>query len=145
MASATDIDIKEQCMSGRRSSPSRSYIARIAAAFRSLRIIRGADVRSIHPKRGCGVRDESRWQTSRFGVRVFTACICWWMATAGLAQNSQPVAQGWRTALPEQVRIDKGEAASWKVTSRTPNEFTIESQESLVCKPGDAFAVNLNI
>jgi hypothetical protein len=83
-------------------------------------------------------------QTLQLGLQV-TTCICWLMASVGLAQQIQPVIEGWRTSLSEQVQISRIEGPAWKVTSRADDEFTIESEQSLDCKPGDAFAVNIDI
>lgn len=109
-----------------------------------LRISKRLTFHSMHHKPSGKTMDNGHWQPSRSGLRVFTVCICWLIASAGLAQNIRP-ADGWRASLPEQMQIDKVDATSWKITSHAASEFTIESQQSLACRPGDGFAVNVNI
>ncbi len=90
--------------------------------------------------------NDSQYRISRDAWRLLATCLCSCIAVAGNAQQAPlVVAQDWRTSNPEQIKIERAEPTSWRVISHTSSEFTVESQQSLPCKPGDTFAVNLSI
>lgn len=84
-------------------------------------------------------------RTSRFDFRRVATWICWCIVVAGTAGERHSIADDWRTSMPEQIKIDQTGPTSWRVTSREAGEFTLESQQSLACQPGNTFAVNLSI
>ncbi|HMC11249.1 MAG TPA: hypothetical protein VKH44_08160, partial [Pirellulaceae bacterium] len=83
----------------------------------------------------------------RFKRRAFAIGVGWWIFSAalGTAQIARSADEGWQTSFREQVRIDPDGPNAWKVSSKAANEFTIESEQTFACKPGDTFAVNIHI
>jgi hypothetical protein len=77
-----------------------------------------------------------------FSIAAFV--IAAFSATA-FAQLDQPTTSGWQTPRPADVEIQDTGPMSWKVTARKSGEFTVESRQSLPCRPGETFSICLNI
>src|SRR5262245_35350765 len=67
------------------------------------------------------------------------------ITTGVLAQRGPSAVESWQVSQRANVEVQTTNLAAWKVASRTAGEFTIDSERTLPCRPGDTFSVNINI